>query len=292
MKRSPLVAPLLFVLAGAAPAALIAAIPGGAHAAPPAKPPASASAAAIPDPPTVGSLNGMLEKELKWGMTHVQVTEAYNGVQGFFEQEYAPLFARTQPGSKYDNLRADLQNRKLSFAGSWTQFGENPTGYDSTPLKPEYTYKNNEGLMRVSFRGKTRYFFFIGQPPTERLWKVYDEIPLKADGPLGATYADAVAKLQSALNVAPRTQPGLADWQDTNHHLRVHDRGANVVGVVLEERSTLNRLESLRPNKAVDPFALDPTIAAITKKGVSDPNAGKTAPSASASAGKLPAPRR
>jgi hypothetical protein len=283
MKRS-VVAPFLFVLAAAAPAALLPLMAAGANAAPPVKTPPAASSAKVPDPPSVGSLNGMLEKELKWGMTHAQVTEAYNGVQGFFEQEYAPLFARTQPGSKYENLRADLQNRKLAFAGSWTQFGENPTGYDSTPLKPEYTYKNNEGLMRAAFRGKTRYFFFIGQSPNERLWKVYDEIPLKADGPLGATYQDAVAKIQSALNVAPRTQPGVADWQDTNHHLRIHDRGANMVGVVLEERSTLNRLDSLRPNKAVDPFALDPTIAAITKRGVSDPNAGRAAPSASASA--------
>ena len=261
MKRRPLVAQVFVAIATVAPVALFAlaaVFPLGAQAAPPAKPSAS-TAPAIPAPPTVASLNGMLEKELKWGMTHAQVTEAYNGVQGFFEQEYAPLFARTQPGSKYDNLRADLQNRKLAFAGSWTQFGENPTGYDSTPLKSEYTYKNNEALMRVSFRGKNRYFFFIGQSPNERLWKVYDEIPLKADGPLGASYQDAVAKLQSALNVAPRTQPGVADWQDANHHLRVQDRGANVVGVVLEERATLNRLDALRPNKAVDPFELDPT---------------------------------
>ena len=288
MKRSPLVA---LVLATVMPVAVAAVFPLGAQAAPPAKPAASSSAPAIPDPPTVGSLNGMLEKELKWGMTHLQVTEVYNGVQGFFEADYGPVFARTQAGSKYENLRQDLLNRKQAFAASWTPFGENPTGYDSTPLKPEYTYKNNEGLMRVAFRGKTRYFFFIGQSPNERLWKVYDEIPLKADGPLGATYQEAVAKLQAALNVAPRTQPGIADWQDANHHLRVHDRGANVVGVVLEERSTLNRIDSLRPNKAVDPFALDPSIAAITKKGVSDPNAGKTAPSASAS-GKGTPPKK
>ena len=40
------------------------------------------------------------------------------------------------------------------------------------------------------------------------------------------------------------------DWQDGQTHLRVIDRGKNLVGVVLEERATLNALPQLRANKA------------------------------------------
>jgi len=65
-----------------------------------------------------------------------------------------------------------------------------------------------------------------------------------------------------------------ADWQDTKSHLRAVDRSnEHIVGVVLEDRSTLGNLAALRSNKPVDPFALDPSIANLTRKGVSDPNA-------------------
>ena len=42
---------------------------------------------------------------------------------------------------------------------------------------------------------------------------------------------------------------------------------------VLEDKRTLGNLASLRANKPRDLFALDPSVAAITKNGVSDPNA-------------------
>ena len=45
-----------------------------------------------------------------------------------------------------------------------------------------------------------------------------------------------------------------------------------MVGVVLEERSTLNALPQLRGNKAEDPMAMDPSIAAATRGSISDPS--------------------
>jgi hypothetical protein len=291
MKRRALVALVALAAANAGAVALTAL---QATAAPPTKTNASASTTA--DAPVVQSLAGFLEKELRWGMTHQTVTEAYNGksdgsstTTGLFDQDYAPILNKTPVGPKYDNLLNDLKNRKTAFAKSYTEFKADPTGYDATAIKDEYTYNNSEALMRVQRGGKLRYMFFI----QDKLWKVYDEIPLKADGTLGTTYQEAVAKLQAALNVAPRTTPGTADWQDATSLIRVVDRGANVVAVLLIDKSTHNRIDSLRKNKAPDPFALDPSVAAITKNGVSDPNANnKPAPSASASAGKKPPPKK
>ncbi len=74
------------------------------------------------------------------------------------------------------------------------------------------------------------------------------------------------------------------DWQDGATHLRVIDRGKNLVGVVLEERATLNSLPQLRGNKSDDPMAMDPSIAAATHGGISDPSHQSANPSASASA--------
>jgi signal transduction histidine kinase len=100
---------------------------------------------------------------------------------------------------------------------------------------------------------------------------------------LGATFQEAILKLNTLLGVAGRVrQPGSAsglssaeaDWQDGSMHLRAVDRsGEHIVGLVLEDKNTLRNLSSLRANKAADPFAIDPSIAAITSKGVSDPNA-------------------
>jgi len=67
-----------------------------------------------------------------------------------------------------------------------------------------------------------------------------------------------------------------ADWQDASSHLRAMDRSHDhLVAVVIEDRSTLNNLAALRSHKPTDLFAIDPSIAAVTKNGVSDPNAAK-----------------
>jgi len=244
------------------------------------------------EPPTVSSLRTLLEKELHWGMSHQEVIDVYNNVGGYFDREYAPQIGKLQPGVVMSQLEADRENRKANFARGFSLFLDTPTGYDLTPLHREYTYKNEEGVEPIFKDGKKRYFFYI----KDRLWKIYDEIPLKADSPLGATFQAVVTKLTALLGQPPRTRPGAApqdpeattaDWQDATTHLRVVDRSnEHLVGVVLEDKATLNSLPTLRANKATDPFAIDPAIAAVTKSGVTDPNAAKTAKTADAGAGK------
>jgi hypothetical protein len=252
---------------------------------------------AAADPPTVANLASMLEG-LKWGINHNEVINVYNKVDGLFDREYNPLLLKTQPGVQMRALEADRDNRKSAFERSFLEFKDTPTGYDATGLKTEYTYRNREAIMMVDKGGKKRYFFFIGAQPGERLWKIYDEIPLDEAGPLGKTYQEAVTKLQATLGVAARIRAadaaqGLsfttADWQDNVTHLRAIDRAfQRVVGVALEERSTLSNIANLRSNKAEDPLAMDPSISAITRGGISDPSAA--APSASASA--KPGPKK
>jgi hypothetical protein len=244
-------------------------------------PPAPA-AKAVADAPTVGSLATMVEG-FKWGINHVEVARIYNTTGGLYDQEYNPVLAKMQPGVRMQALEADRENRKAAFASSFLEFKDVPTGYDATQLKGEYTYRNHEEIMNIDKDGKRRYFFFIGAPPGERLWKIYDEIPLNATGPLGTKYQDAVTKLNTTLGVAARIRAAdvsqgmyftTADWQDTTTHLRALDRsGEHLVGVVLEDRQTLSALPQLRSAKIDDPLAMDPSITAITKGGISDPNA-------------------
>jgi hypothetical protein len=244
------------------------------------------------DAPTVTSLGTLMERDLHWGMNHGEVTDVYNKLGGLFDREYAPQLAKLQPGVDQTQLEADRDNRKANFERSYTPFNAgSPTGYDVTALHLEYTYNNSEAVLKLFKDGKNRYFFFI----KDRFWKLYDEVPLRADGPLGSSYQEAVTKLNALFGVPGRIRAANpsqnlerteADWQDGKSHLRAVDRtNEHLVGVVLEDKNTLLNLVALRPNKPVDPFAIDPSIAALTKKGVSDPNAARL-PEADAGAKK------
>jgi hypothetical protein len=243
------------------------------------------------DAPTVPTLAALHEKELRWGLTHQEVTDLYVMPGAYFDKEYAPQLAKLQPGVEMTKLENDRDGRKALFARGYAVFGDSPSGFDVTPLHNEYTYNNDEGIQRVFKDGKNRSYFYI----KDKLWKIYDEVPLRADGPLGDTYQAAVAKLTGLLGVPGRVrQPDASqglertttDWQDAMSHLRADDRsGEHLVGIVLEDKRTLANLASLRSHKAQDPFAIDPSIAAVTKNGVSDPNAAKSGNAASPDAG-------
>ncbi len=221
-------------------------------------------------------------KEIHWGLSHQEVTDLYDQPGGLFDREYAPLIARLQPGVDMQQLEADREGRKTNFQHSYAVFSDSPSGFDVTPLHTEYTYKNDEAIQRVFKDGRNRSFFYI----KDHLWKIYDEVPLKADAPLGESYQVAVAKLNALLGVAGRVRAAdpshgiertTTDWQDTDTHLRADDRsGERILGLVHEDKHTLANLATLRANKPQDPFAIDPSIAAITKGGISDPNAGRT----------------
>jgi hypothetical protein len=234
-----------------------------------------------PDAPTVATLAALHEKELRWGLTHQEVTDIYDLPGALFDREYAGRLSKLQPGIEMQKVEAERDTRKANFERSFAVFGDTPSGYDVTPLHTEYTYKNDEAIQRVYKDGKNRSFFYI----KDKLWKVYDEIPLKADGALGETYQAAITKLNALLGAPGRTRgpkpaDGIdrttTDWQDAMTHLRADDRsGEHLIGIVLEDKRTLAMLGSLRSHKAEDPFAIDPSIAAVTKGGISDPNAAK-----------------
>jgi hypothetical protein len=245
------------------------------------------------EPTSVNSLSSMMEG-LKWGMSHAEVTKAYAENGGVIWKDYDDKLAKARVGPEMTAIENEREQAKLAFGRSFIEFKDTPTGYDATGIKGEYTYRNREALMWITRQGKKRYFFFIN----DRLWKVYDEVPLAESGPLGKSYIDAVNTMNGKLGAQGRIQgadaaKGIAsttvDWKDGTSHLRVVDRsGERVVAVVMEDNGTLGNLASLRTMKAEDPTAIDPTIAAVTKGGLSDPNAAKAAASASAGTKKNP----
>lgn len=246
----------------------------------------------------VSSLTGMMDG-LRWGMSHADVLKMYNENGGVLWKDYDAKLRHARVGPEMTAVEAERESAKQAFARSYVEFKDTPTGYDATGLKGEYTYRNHEAIMSITREGKPkRHFFFIN----DRLWKIYDEVSLSEGGPLGKSFLDAVNKMNAQLGAQGRIQGAdptkginatTVDWKDGASHLRVVDRsGERLVAVAVEDNATLGNLASLRTNKAEDPTAIDPTITAVTKGGLSDPNAERTPPAGSASKKPTPPPRK
>ncbi len=243
------------------------------------------------EPTQVASLTARMEG-MRWGMSHAEVLKTFTENGGTLWKDYDERLAKSRVGPEMTAIENEREQAKQAFVRSFIEFKETPTGYDATGIRGEYTYRNHESLMVISRQGKKRFFFFIN----DRLWKLYDEVQLAESGSMGKTFVDAVNKLNGDLGAqgriqAPDPSKGVnattVDWKDASSHLRTVDRsGERVVAIVLEESGTLGNLASLRANKPEDPTAVDPSIAAVTKGTLSDPNAIKPAASATGAGAK------
>ena len=241
------------------------------------------TATAPVEPPLVKNPEGIEIKPtgLRWGMTSAQLVEFYSGE---IDRAYKPQYDKAQPGPATDRLDAAVASAKDAFRRSKIEFGELPTGIDSTALRSEYTYKNGESMMQMSRSAGKRYFFFFN----DKLWKIYDELPLGEGKPMGSTFEEAAQVLATRYGVAGReTEIDYVagrnftelDWQDARTRVRLLDRsGLRMVGMVYEERATLNNLAALRVNKPADLSTVDPSVEALMRPPPPPPDEKKKDP--------------
>jgi hypothetical protein len=227
-------------------------------------------------PPMAKSAVHLSPEGVHFGMSSSELIDFYNRV---LDQDFVPVYKATPVGPKMKEVDAALADQKSAFPRSEVVFGNLPTGIDNTPLKGEYNYKNDETMLSITRQGMTRYFFLQGKS----LWKIYDAVPLKKDGELGATYQDAVAALTKRYGVAGRVLAEDAahgrnatevDWVDATTHVRAIDRTfENLVGLVFEDRSSAERIAAFKASQKSDEGQIDPTVAAVTRGGPAvDPN--------------------
>jgi hypothetical protein len=228
---------------------------------------------------------------LTFGMSTKKVTEV---IEKILDEDYKPLYAKVSPGVKMKQLDAALAEEKSAFARSTIKFEKVPVALDSTAFKGEYTYNNKELKMDFTRKGVHYHFFFI----QDKLWKIYAERKLGEKETAGKDFADAVSKLAKDLGVAGRVLAAdekagrylqEVDWKDTATHLRVVDRGSDLVAFVYEDLSTVGSLASLRVNKPAVKDDIDPAVAAITRK---DPEPGPPPKTDNKAAPAKPAPKK
>lgn len=190
---------------------------------------------------------------LRWGLS---VKETAKAIDGMLDAEYKPIYQATSPGIQMKTLDSQAREEKSAFRRSRIDFGLLPVALDSTPLAKEYSYRNNESLMKLDRKGETRYFFFI----QDRLWKIIDEINLEKKNPYGKTLQDAAVKISTLYGAAGRViAPDPAkqifvttiDWQDATTHVRLIERHETAIALAYEDLGTLSNIDALRANKPV-----------------------------------------
>ncbi|MRG93459.1 hypothetical protein [Polyangium spumosum] len=226
-----------------------------------------AAAPAMMGPAVVKKPIAIEPASLKWGMTTKQVGEA---IDKQLDEAYKPLYQKVSPGVRMRALDAQLLEEKNTFRRSKIAFGKLPVAVDSTPLRGEYSYLNNEWMLSQTRDGKTRYFFFI----QDKLWKIIDEIKLQKGGPFGANFQEAAVKLSTAYGTPGRIIPPnpdlgmystVVDWKDQATHVRLIERGEAAIAIAYEDNATLAKLDSLRPNKPKQEEEIDPAVAAAIR---------------------------
>ncbi len=234
---------------------------------------------------------------LRWGMSHAEVVKVHTDTGGVIWKDYDEKLARARLGPEMTALEGEREQEKAAFGRNYLEFNDTPTGFDATALRPEYSYRNREALLWIYRQGKKRFFFFIN----DRLWKIYDEVRLGENSPLGGSFLEAVKKTNARvggqghvveIDRAKSVYFTTVEWKDGASHLRLLDRSTAsepLAGVVVEENATLANLATLRFNREVDPTEIDAAVAAATRMGLSDPNAAKAAEGANATK-KAPTP--
>jgi hypothetical protein len=216
-------------------------------------------------------------KGLKFGMNSLAIARVYDDV---FTKHYLPKMRKVGVGPRHEELEAQLDEAKAQLRKS-RKFADLPSGLDQTPLRFEYTYRNNESLSEAEVTTKfgqgpdrrsvtfERHFFFF----SDKMWKVYDEFKLGKKGPFGS-YEEAVTHYTGVFGAKPKkvTAEGahrqdydMAVWTVGGTIVRLLDRSSEKrLAVVYVDKNVFDHLDNYRKIKPDDGEGLDKDVAKAT----------------------------
>jgi len=189
-------------------------------------------------------------KGLDWRMGHKKVYQVYAKV---IDRDYVRRYEEVEPGVQTERLENEIRAKKHAFRMSHLEFKTPPTALDGTAFQGEYTYGNDEAMMRIKRKGKERTLFFI----KDKMWKTIDVYPLGKDSKWGETFEDAAARVEKILKKKGRRlyadeeekDVREVDWADGKVHLRVIDFGEDEVAIAFVDMKTEAKLDSLRKSE-------------------------------------------
>lgn len=186
------------------------------------------------------------------------------------EKDFQVEFAKVEPGTEMRRLEERMENEKDYVRKSLLTLDAPPTTLDGTKYVGEFTYGNQESVLRVDRAGKKRTLFFI----RNRLWKVIDVYAYGPKAKWGTNFAAAIEKLEELTEVEGRklAKGGKEarafeerDWADEKTHLRAIDWGKELA-VAYVDRATEAQLGELRTAKEKAKEDLDPAVKDVLRR--------------------------
>lgn len=211
---------------------------------------ATAAAAPAEAPESAAIAPALEEIGIRWGMTP---RESFDHFTKQLQERYRPRLAKAPGAIEEDRLRGEMQAEQQRMRRTFIRFTGQPSGWDSSFLRDEYTHGNNEAMLVVreeEVHASSHYFFI-----NERLWKRYQAFDASAFG--GATFEQFAEAIQRRFGpgvertgslVEGRPPTRWIEWQDATTRLRAIDqtRFYGFFCLVFEDKATLTQLPSLR----------------------------------------------
>lgn len=209
--------------------------------------------------------------ELRWGMSKADLLKL---LKAQIRAEFDERIKVERDIMRQDALYQEAQEQYRRATENYVSFDGEKTGWDVSPIGPEFTHKNHETMLVITGKGTRDMYFFI----QGKLWKWYRELaPEKLHA---ADSEEAVANLREQFgpgkkqterrNDSHLAYPGHT-WTDGSTRVTALERGAEVC-LIFEDANTLEHLAVLRHN--VEPKSEKVKSAAVIDGILLDKNAG------------------
>ena len=236
--------------------------------------------AAVATPPPAPVSTFALEPDgVSFGMNAEGVARLYDA---WWDKQFVPKYRKANPGPKTRELDYELAEKKKVLRRVTTFDGR--SSFDNSDFNEEFAHGNGESMSSAKlFRrlstpaaaspaapppvmtavappasgsaagaasakavSYTRRLFFF----QDRLWKIYDEYLLEPQGPLGADFKEATARVEASLGAGTkRTRGPESKWENV-----VFENGPNRVRVV---KLPSNHVAVVRSDNALAREVLD-----------------------------------
>jgi len=177
----------------------------------------------------------------------------------WWDKHFVLKYRKVNPGPKMKELDFELAEKKKILRRIAVFDGR--TSFDKSAFREEFEHNNGETMTSVkvvrpagegSTKGVsyTRRFFFF----QDKLWKIYDEYKLEAQGLLGADFKEATARVEASAGAgAKRTRS-----PDSKYESVTLDAGQTRVRVVklADDRVAIVRVDSALAKDVLDRRAL------------------------------------
>jgi hypothetical protein len=177
----------------------------------------------------------------------------------WWDKHFVSKYRKVNPGPKMKELDFELAEKK-KIARRVSIF-DGRSSLDKAPFREEFEHHNGETMTSVkvvravsegSTKGVsyTRRFFFF----QDKLWKIYDEYKLEAQGLFGADFKEATAKVEASAGAGAKRTRG----PDSKYENVTFEAGPTRVRVVklADDRVAIVRSDNALAQEVLDRRAL------------------------------------